>query len=124
MLQGHRAPLIALQSVLVAVIVAVMFAVYRRLKDARHPFTVMTSFSLMLGGGLGNLWDRISTGFVTDFVSIGNFAVFNTADACLVAGCGLLLLYILRYSGSIENSRVKETDENDRAEEAGNDDAV
>jgi signal peptidase II len=124
MFQGHRAPLIFLQSALVAVIVIIMFVIYRRIKGARHPFTVMTAFSLMLGGGLGNLWDRISTGFVTDFVSVGSFAVFNTADACLVAGCGLLVLYMLRYSNSMESERVKETDKNDGAEKAGDDDAV
>jgi signal peptidase II len=127
--QGHRAPLIALQSALVAVIVALMFVAYRRIKHARCPFMVMTAFSLMLGGGLGNLWDRVSTGFVTDFVSIGGFAVFNTADACLVAGCGLLVLYMLRYSDSIKDgdssdeSNVKETDQ-DGGPGAGGDDAV
>jgi signal peptidase II len=113
MLQGHRAPLIVLQSALVAVIVAIMFIAYRRVKGARRPLTVMTAFSLMLGGGLGNLWDRISTGFVTDFVSIGRFAVFNAADACLVAGCGLLVLYMLLYSNSVETGRVPKTEHGD-----------
>jgi signal peptidase II len=110
MFQGHRAPLIILQSVLVAVIVAVMFAAYWRLRGAQRPLMVMTAFSLMLGGGLGNLYDRISTGFVTDFVSIGSFAVFNTADACLVAGCGLLILYILLHSRDAEAGRNDEVD--------------
>jgi signal peptidase II len=122
MFQGHRALLIALQSALVAVIVVIMFIVYRRIKDARRPLTVMTAFSLMLGGGLGNLWDRISTGFVTDFVSIGRFAVFNTADACLVAGCGLIVLYMLLHTDSIEGGPVKKTEGSDRAAEAGDDD--
>jgi signal peptidase II len=99
MFQGYRTPLIALQSALVVVIVAVMLVAYRRLSGARNPLTIMTAFSLMLGGGLGNLWDRVSTGLVTDFVSVGSFAVFNVADACLVAGCGLLILYMLRYAG-------------------------
>jgi len=99
MFQGYRLPLIIMQSVLVVVIVAVMFISYKRLGDARHPLVVMTAFSLMLGGGLGNLCDRISTGLVTDFVSVGSFAVFNAADACLTTGCGLLILYVLRFSG-------------------------
>jgi signal peptidase II len=96
--QGYRTPLILLQSALVIVIVAVMLIVYRRLSGARNPLTVMTAFSLMLGGGISNLWDRVSTGLVTDFVSVGSFAVFNVADACLVAGCGLLILSMLRYT--------------------------
>jgi signal peptidase II len=99
MLQGYRVPLIIMQSILVAVIVVVMVFCYRRLGKSRRPLVVMTAFSLMLGGGLGNLYDRISTGLVTDFVAIGKFAVFNTADACLTTGCGLLILYVLRYAG-------------------------
>jgi signal peptidase II len=106
MLQGYRVPLIVMQSILVAVIVAVMIFCYRRLGNARRPLVVMTAFSLMLGGGLGNLYDRISTGMVTDFVSIGKFAVFNTADACLTTGCGLLILYVLRYAGGGSGSGV------------------
>jgi signal peptidase II len=102
MFQGHRTPLIILQSILVAVIVSIMLIAYRRLGSAHHTLTIMTSFSLMLGGGLGNLWDRVSTGHVTDFVSIGSFAVFNVADACLVAGCGLLIIYMLRFAQNEE----------------------
>jgi signal peptidase II len=106
--QGHRTPLAVMQSALVVVIVVVMFAAYRRLAGARDTMTVMTAFSLMLGGGLGNLWDRVSAGFVTDFVSIGGFAVFNAADACLVAGCGLLILCVLNYTRGAEDGRGAE----------------
>jgi signal peptidase II len=97
--QGHRAPLMAIQSVIVVAIAVLMIVCFRRLRSARHPLMAMTAFSLMLGGGLGNLYDRLDTGLVTDFVSIGRFAVFNAADACLTAGCGLLLLYVLLYTG-------------------------
>jgi signal peptidase II len=100
MLEGHRVPLIIMQAILVGVIVTVMIFVQRRYRDSRLFRVVMTSFSLMLGGGLGNLADRISTGVVTDFVSIGSFAVFNVADACLVTGCGLLILNLLMHTGS------------------------
>jgi signal peptidase II len=99
MLQGHRVQLIVMQSILVGAIVAVMVLCYRHLRSARHPLMAFSAFSLMLGGGLGNLCDRIATGLVTDFVSIGSFAVFNVADACLTTGCGLLILYVLKYLG-------------------------
>jgi signal peptidase II len=97
-----------MQSVLVAAIVAIMLIAYRRLRNARRPLVVMTAFSLMLGGGLGNLCDRISTGLVTDFVSIGRFAVFNTADACLTTGCGLLILYVLRFAGAGNREKARD----------------
>lgn len=52
--------------------------------------------SLILGGALGNVIDRVRLGHVTDFIDfyIGNwhFAAFNVADAAISTGAGLLLL--------------------------------
>jgi len=50
------------------------------------------AMSMQLGGAVGNLIDRIFVGQVTDFVSVGNFAVFNVADSCITMGVGVLLL--------------------------------
>ena len=51
------------------------------------------ALSMQLGGALGNLIDRIfNGGQVTDFISVGNFAVFNVADACITVGVLVLLL--------------------------------
>lgn len=52
--------------------------------------------SLILGGAIGNVIDRVRLGHVTDFVDfyIGNwhFAAFNVADAAISVGAGLLIL--------------------------------
>ncbi len=60
--------------------------------------TEKTGLMMMLGGALGNMADRFLTGFVPDMFELlfVRFAVFNVADACLVAGCGILALGILR----------------------------
>jgi signal peptidase II len=50
------------------------------------------ALAMQLGGAVGNLIDRILIGQVTDFVSVGNFAVFNVADSCITVGVGVLLL--------------------------------
>lgn len=50
------------------------------------------SMLLYLGGGIGNLIDRLTQGYVTDFVSIGSFPVFNVADACISIGVVILAL--------------------------------
>ncbi|MCB2180183.1 signal peptidase II [bacterium] len=50
---------------------------------------------LQLGGALGNLIDRVKFGFVIDFLSVGNFPVFNVADASITIGVAVLLLSIL-----------------------------
>jgi len=47
---------------------------------------------MQLAGSLGNLIDRLTQGFVTDFISVGNFPVFNVADSSITVGVGVLLL--------------------------------
>jgi signal peptidase II len=56
--------------------------------------------SLILGGALGNVFDLIVSGSVTDFLDfyIGSlhWPAFNVADSAIVIGSGLLLLSLLR----------------------------
>jgi signal peptidase II len=57
------------------------------------------ALSLIMGGALGNLWDRISSGRVVDFLLIYvkqyQWPVFNLADSAIVVGAGLLVLEII-----------------------------
>src|SRR5580700_8927614 len=64
--------------------------------------------SLIMGGALGNLWDRLARGRVVDFllfyVRRYQWPVFNLADSAIVVGAGLLVLEILFHkSGGGEN---------------------
>jgi signal peptidase II len=52
------------------------------------------ALSLQLAGAVGNLIDRIFFGRVTDFVSVGNFAIFNVADASITIGVIILLIAV------------------------------
>ena len=56
--------------------------------------------SLIFGGAAGNVYDRIVSGRVTDFLEfyVGRFVwpAFNAADSCIVIGSALLLLDMLR----------------------------
>ena len=49
---------------------------------------------MQLGGAVGNLIDRLVQGTVTDFVSVGTFAVFNVADASISVGTAILILAV------------------------------
>jgi signal peptidase II len=52
---------------------------------------------LVLGGTVGNLFDRVMVGTVTDFVAVHFWPVFNVADSAVSTGVVLLLLgYVLR----------------------------
>jgi signal peptidase II len=53
---------------------------------------IRLALSMQLGGAVGNLIDRIFIGHVTDFISVGNFAVFNVADASITVGVVVLLI--------------------------------
>lgn len=54
------------------------------------------SLALILGGALGNLWDRVTLGYVVDFISVHYagyyFPTFNLADSAITAGAGCMLL--------------------------------
>lgn len=50
---------------------------------------------LILGGALGNLYDRITLGFVVDFVDLRVWPVFNAADSFITVGGCMLALALL-----------------------------
>ena len=50
------------------------------------------ALGMQLAGALGNLIDRVLQGPVTDFVSIGRFAVFNVADSSISIGTAILII--------------------------------
>lgn len=56
---------------------------------------LVISLSLIVGGALGNLIDRLFFQAVTDFIDFRIWPVFNLADAELVLGISLLLIYIV-----------------------------
>jgi signal peptidase II len=49
---------------------------------------------MQLSGAVGNLIDRLTVGHVTDFISVGNFPVFNVADSSITIGVAILLLTV------------------------------
>jgi signal peptidase II len=60
----------------------------------RNEWAIRLAMAMMLGGAVGNLIDRLIQGTVTDFVSLGTFAVFNVADACISVGTAILILAV------------------------------
>ncbi|MFO0780292.1 MAG: signal peptidase II [Candidatus Gracilibacteria bacterium] len=49
--------------------------------------------SMIVGGATGNLFDRLTRGYVIDFVAIGWWPVFNLADVLLTTGIFLILVF-------------------------------
>ena len=59
-------------------------------------YTISTA--LIISGGIGNMIDRLSLGYVVDFVDCRfiNFAVFNFADSIVCIGAGLMIFALIR----------------------------
>lgn len=55
------------------------------------------SVSMIIGGGVGNMIDRLAMGYVVDFIDFRliNFAIFNGADSFVCVGAGLLALALI-----------------------------
>jgi len=65
------------------------------LKEKRRSLLYRVALSLILGGALGNLIDRLTLGYVIDFLDFRIWPVFNVADSAITIGAGLLALSIL-----------------------------
>ncbi len=63
-----------------------------RILDMRHKLSAV-ALALIVGGALGNIFDRFAYGYVVDFISIGWWPVFNMADVFLSVGIFLILLF-------------------------------
>ncbi len=90
--QGQTAMLSAVTGVLLAaVVLAVLF-------DKLHPDFMLWSVSVGLAGGVGNLVDRVSRGFVVDYLDFSalfGFPVFNFADCLVVCATASVLVYYI-----------------------------
>jgi signal peptidase II len=66
----------------------------RRLPPGQNRLAI--GLSLVLGGALGNLWDRLQHGYVVDFIDVyygsWHWPAFNVADSAITVGAALLIL--------------------------------
>jgi signal peptidase II len=76
--------------------VATLLLCARIVQRRAAPRREVVAYVLLLAGALGNLLDRVSRGFVVDFISVRPWPVFNVADVLVVAGAGLLALEGMR----------------------------
>jgi len=74
------------------VLVVAVLIYYLRLRDACAWTTAIAS--LLVGGALGNVLDRIRLGHVVDFIDFRVFPVFNIADTAVTSAC---ILWIVQY---------------------------
>lgn len=81
------------QWLFIAITIVVVLVILYYLRKNRQEFLFSLSLSLILGGALGNLIDRVRMGEVVDFVDVRFFPyIFNLADSAIVIGVTLFVL--------------------------------
>ena len=87
---------------LALIVSIVLMGWLRRLRTPEHNLLAV-GLTLVLGGALGNVIDRVWLGYVVDFISVhwgdARFPAFNIADAAISVGAGCLLLDAFFESG-------------------------
>ena len=77
---------------IIAIILLVFNIYYYRNHQEDLSRTYIVAFSLILGGAIGNLIDRIYFGYVIDFLDFRIWPVFNLADSAITIGAAIILL--------------------------------
>lgn len=105
MLQNRQWFFIAVTSIITIVLI---FALFRY---NHHEFFSYAASALIIGGGIGNLIDRIHYGYVVDYISVSFFPpIFNFADCCVTVGTLFLIIHLVFFSESDRNvERVMRT---------------
>lgn len=89
-----KTPLLIVISITLLIAVMMLVAKTQNLR-----WQTSVGLSLILGGALSNLYDRIRAGMVEDFldfyVKSYHWATFNLADSAIVVGTGLIILQVL-----------------------------
>ena len=91
MLADHRWVFMVLSTV---AIIGIAIYLFGFCKENRF---VKIGLALVIGGGIGNMIDRIVLGYVVDMIDCRfiNFYIFNVADSCVCVGAGLIILGII-----------------------------
>jgi signal peptidase II len=73
-------------------IIIILLIIYYFPRTERNDWWLRVAMSMQFAGAAGNLIDRLIFTHVTDFISVGSFAIFNVADASISVGVAVLLL--------------------------------
>jgi len=93
-----------------AIVVAVVIVYYYPQIHARD-IPLRLALGLQLGGALGNLVDRLTHGHVTDWIAVGDFPVFNVADASITTGATVLILGVWMAERQVKKAKKLEEEQ-------------
>ena len=108
MFKDMRWIFVALTSVVILVFIVML------IKNGNKSKLFSISAALIIGGGIGNLIDRVFLGYVIDYLQLSFFTpVCNFADYCISVGTVLLVVYLLFFSDMKDEKKIdKKSEEN------------
>ena len=118
MLKDHRWVFIVFSTVS---IVALLVYLFRFRPESRW---MQVSLAMIIGGGIGNMIDRVALGYVIDFIdfTLIDFAVFNVADSFVCVGAGMMIVYLIAdIVKDLKKSKAKVSTEEDTEQDDGSD---
>lgn len=72
-----------------------------------HEFFSYAASAMIVGGGVGNMIDRVLHGFVVDYIHISFFpAIFNFGDCCVTVGTVFLIIHVLFFTSNDTSEKV------------------
>ena len=83
---------------IIAVILLIFNVYYYRQNNEVISRGYIIAFSLILGGAIGNLYDRIVFGYVIDFLDFRVWPVFNIADSAITVGAFIIAIKCFQLS--------------------------
>lgn len=91
MLANHRWVFMVLSTVSIGLLL------FWLLKERPKSKWIQVAGAMIVGGGIGNMIDRVALGYVVDFIDVRaiDFYVFNVADSFVCVGCGMILCWAL-----------------------------
>lgn len=103
-------------------LIAIVAAIWYMENHREAHGTLAYAIVLIASGGIGNLIDRLTQGFVTDFLDFTSIPgwnwIFNIADIAVCIGCFLMILYIFKFdktSANADSAKLEETEETNGA---------
>ena len=109
MLSEHRWVFMIISSVAIVAMCIYLF------KFCKERMLTKIGIALVIGGGIGNMIDRIFLGYVVDMIDCRfiDFYVFNVADSCVCVGAGIVFLGVLLDTiKELKESKAKKLNEN------------
>lgn len=103
---AFRVPFFILVPIVALIAIAMIFR-----KVPSDDIKISTALSLVIGGAVGNLIDRVMLGYVVDFLDFHwkyqyHFPAFNVADSAICVGVGILMLDMLLNPEQTKGSEV------------------